>query len=155
MATKRPKRLAFGDAIARPLRGPKKDDPRSWYWQIQRELDGGRETLFSGWGTRDEMKARILDYLAHEPSPEEARRLKAASIETVRDVLEMFVGSQRARHEAGDLTKYGYQNSRNDGRHLARLLGATRVVGLRRAELETYRNTRRAEDAAPSTAQRQ
>jgi|GEM_PF-4134947 len=155
MTNKKPKRLSFGDAIARPIRGPKRDEPRSWYWQVQREKEGGRETLFSGWGTRDEIKARTLDYLAHEPSPEEARRLEVASIESVRDVLETFVGAQRARHEANDLTVYGYRNSRNDGRHLARLLGSTRVVGLRRAELENYRNTRRTEGAAPSSVKRE
>lgn len=152
---KRPKRLSFGDAIARPIRGPKKDQPRSFYWQVQRERGGERVTLFSCWGTREEIKTRTIDFLANEPSPEEAARLRMSSIETVRDVLETFVGSQRSRYEAGDLTQHGYRASRNDGRHLARLLGRLALSGLRRAELENYRNTRLIEGAASSTVKRE
>ncbi len=152
-AAKRPKRIAVGGAIARAVRGPKPDNRSIWYWQCQIARDGSRRTLWSGWGTGQEVTRIIIGLMAAAPDSElEAQ--PAGAITTVRDLLECWVGSLRARLEVGDLTGYGFRNFRTDSRHLAERLGDVALTDLRKTGMEVYRNQRLAE-AAPATVHRE
>jgi len=73
----------------------------------------------------------------------------------MRHLLEAWVAAQKARHEAGDLTKYGYRNGRNDGRHLASGIGQLSLDRLDAAQIEKYRNARLKSGAASSTVHRE
>lgn len=152
MAKKRPKTLTIGPAIARAVRGPHRDDQSRWYWQVQIEEAGGRRTLWSGWARKREVQGIAVDLLASDSPPETA---KPTETESIRDLLETWTAAQRARHEAGDLSKYGFRNSRNDGRHLVNDLGTISIDRLETAQIEKYRNTRLKAGAASSTVHRE
>ena len=110
MSTRRPKHIVVGKVIARPVRGPAKANRSSWYWQARVEVDGTRTTLWSGWGTKAEVTEIVVDLLAKRPAEEPEPDVRASELEDVRDLMEVWLGAQRARLEAGDLTIYGFRN---------------------------------------------
>ena len=154
MAAKRPKRIALGDVVVRAIRGPKPGDQRLWYWQAQRSFDGVRRTVWSGWATRTDATSIVLDLVAAAPVDDVEEEVLATWISTVRELTDLYVANLRRRLDVGDLTIYGFRNSRSDARHLAEHLGDIDVAVLRKSDIERYRNLRLA-DAAPSTVHRE
>ena len=157
---RRPKRIVVADVIVRAIRGPKPDDRDRFYWQAQRSVDGVRQTVWSGWATRAEATRIVIDLVALSASrpqlvPLGEDPLSATQLATVTDLLETWVGSRLSRFEAGDLTIYGYQNSKTDAGHIKDHIGDTAIARLRKADIEGLRNARLREGAASSTVHRE
>ena len=159
--TARPKRFHVGPIAIRVVRGPHKDDANSWYWRATAEEEGRRWNVWTGWGTVQQAQAEVAALLAANdgsaPLPAaktQAARAKGTEVTTVRDLLECFAARQRERHEAGDLTKYGYRNSRNDARNLVAGLGSIKLDRLDGAHIEGYRNASLKAGAASASVHR-
>ena len=61
---KKPSKIVIDPVRARAIRGPHKDDTKSWYWRAEYSHDGTTDTLWTGWGTRQETRDRITELIA-------------------------------------------------------------------------------------------
>jgi integrase len=153
MSASRPKRIAVGGVTVRAVRGPKPGARRTWYWQAQRSVDGVRRTIWSGWSTRAEAQRIVLELAADGAGLEDEP--PATEVQNLRDVLELWIGAQRDRLEARDITEFGFRNSRIDAKHLAEHIGATAIAQVKRPPMEAYRNARLREGGASATVHRE
>lgn len=71
----RPKPVALGDVRLSVVRGPRADG--LWYWRARRS--GARDTLWSGWATREEAIAQA-ERLVSEGLPAPAPQLRADTL---------------------------------------------------------------------------
>ncbi len=62
----KPKKMVIGTLYARVVRGPRNQEGSlvaEWYWRAERH-DGGTKTVWSGWGTADQVRKRLAGLVA-------------------------------------------------------------------------------------------
>lgn len=96
----KPTPRAVGSIRLRVIRGP--DDEGRWYWRAERYRDGGRETVWTGWGSVDEADAAVAHVLVGDAPP------TSDDCRTVRDLLSLWHGSIEDREDLARGTVEGY-----------------------------------------------
>ena len=137
----RPTPIDLSELSLSAIRGPRTD--ARWYWRARRSST--RETLWTGWATREEAArqgARLLVKPAHElTAPKRTLRTMGEVIRSWRDAQEVNQ----------DIKPETRRSLRNRSCHMLRLLDRLPVEDVTRSALEHYRNTRIQEGAAPRT----
>lgn len=148
---KRPPTRAVGPARVQVLRGPRNDDGVwRWYWRARVYGDGGERTIWTGWGTVREADAAVAKLIA-DGERTRPKRPAAEVCRTVRDVLELWVGSRETASERGELREVSLQRYRSVARALADRLGDLRVDAVALSTLEGYRDHRARADVRMTT----
>lgn len=121
-------RVVLGDLIATPMRARGERPGGRRYWRIRLRGDGTRETIQTGWWTREEAVAAVATAALR---PRTSRSAPEAAVErTVGDLCRLWRDAQVRRHEAGDLSACSIEIYRNVVR---RWLGTSLVeLGLSR-----------------------
>lgn len=94
---KKPKKIQLDDVQIWPHRPPTRNNP-CWSWRARR---GASEWIWSGRGTREEVKEQVLNALAvrtHAPQVE-----AAPEVVFVGDMIELWLGGAELRHEEGQI----------------------------------------------------
>ena len=91
--TRKPAPFGVGRVRVRPIRGP--DEADRWYWRAELTEEGCKRTIWTGWGSEEEA-VRALAAIVAEGRTEPAARSEA---ETVRDLLEFWLGSFESRED--------------------------------------------------------
>lgn len=129
---KRPAGVTVGHLCARPVRGPRADG--RWYWRCEHRADGGRETIWAGWGTRAEATQALARVVVGVAEPR-----ASGEVVTVRDLLEIHAG---ARAERPDLSPRTIRAEQQGAARLLSDLGAVRLDRLSARDLERARDAR-------------
>ncbi len=155
-APRKPLAIKLDNTTARAIRGPHKDGSGRWYWRADLYVEGQRrrETVWSGWASRDDARrevSRLLSVRNPREAAREERDARRSDVQTVRDLLEVYMGAQEARvaiwrreEEAGEaavargaavkvehsrdaLSKNTFEPRRSSARHVVRALGTLRL----------------------------
>ena len=102
MTTRKPRPLKLDNTTARAIRGPHKDGSDRWYWRADLYLSGERrrETLWTGWATRDDARQEVSSLLAQRnpvEAAQEERAGRASEVQTVKDLLEVYLWHEQSR----------------------------------------------------------
>ena len=141
----RPKPYQVGPVRVRAIRGPRADG--AWYFRAERYRDGTSETVWTGWGTV-ERTTRILAGLVADDRLDEPAEHRSEHLDTVRDLLEVWLAWQVARK---DISPHTRRNSVKAAKHLVALVGGTLLVRLNESTIEDYQHARIREGAATGT----
>ena len=149
---RRPASFRIGRKITvRVVRGPHKADPKRWYWRADRSGPDGRECVWTGWGTAAEVELQIAGRFSEGRLDDPVARARD-EVRTVRDLLEVWVGHQEERAEAGRITESTREVYARVGRRICRQpLGSCALTELRAGRLERYVNQRLAAGAAAAS----
>jgi hypothetical protein len=162
---RRPKRpvLSVGRVRVRAMAGPKDSAAGKTYrWRLEwypSGHDGKQLTRSIGWQTRHEAE-RAAHALAATglPEPEAARApsTHAAEVETVLDLLEVWLGYEAQREQNGEISPRTAAGSRTAARRLAGTAEAPRLRSVRLDEMsvrriESHRDRRLRAGDAPCT----
>ncbi|MCB9793187.1 MAG: site-specific integrase [Alphaproteobacteria bacterium] len=134
----RPKPAEVGEVRLTVTRGPRCDG--RWYWRARRKAL--RDTLWTGWATRDEAMQAVAELVAEglvSATPEDDPR-------TLNALLSEWMAHQRRRR---DLSPSAVTNYHKACRHIVAWLGELPLDALKLVALERYRGQRLAEGAAP------
>lgn len=129
----------------RVIRGPKGG---RWYWRGEVYQDGKSRTVWTGWGTIEEADRAVAAIVARDglTDPRPPRGLGAA--DTVRDLLETWLGSKRDRADLRPLTRRMHKVR---ARALIATLGGLPLDSLDFHALERHRDARLLAGIAPGT----
>ena len=141
MSRTRPAAINLGDIGLDVVRGPRTDG--RWYWRARSGAD--RETIWTGWATRDEAMREGAKLLM-KPAADLA--VTRATLRKVGDVVRSWLDAQDANLDIRPSTR---KNCHKYARHLLRLLAGLPIEALKRGPLEDYRTKRLVEKAAPRT----
>lgn len=154
MSSKRPKSIEVGAITARPVRRYRKGgdayfiraDGRA-YWQARAK--GTRQTVWSGWATRDEAMAVITRVASRTEGQTPQTRVV---VRTVRELMEAWMAHQRDRmgkpRAAGGITPRTVAFYEKAARHAVAWLGDVQVASLSAAALQDYVQARLGEGAS-------
>jgi integrase len=145
---RKPSNFTMDPVTAYARRGPK--DGR-WYWQAIRREAGKQITVWTGWATRDDARRTLAALVAEAGIPQASAARSTASMSTIRELLEYWLGAQEVRQ---DLSPYSFRNRRTACRRVAEILGDIDLTRLDLACLEQYRDTRMRLKSAPATVQK-
>lgn len=163
----KPKPIKLDTVTARAVRGPHRDGSGRWYWRADNYIgEGKRETVWTGWATREESRQEVSRLLAAQDVREAARAdrdARTGSIQTVTDLLELYLGAEAGRvdvwrqeerrgeeavakgaatvvlHSRDGLAPASYENKLLAGRHIAGdALGRIRLDRLQSDDLRDY-----------------
>ncbi len=141
----RPRTLHIDPLHVRPIRGP--DAEGRWYWRADWYRDGRDNSRAIGWATETEARRLAADLVVTggftEPKPRDGDR-----VETVRDLLEVWLGQRQLDANAGGLSRSTLEMYVARARHLSGALGDIRLSRLAVDHIEKHRNARLRE-AAP------
>jgi len=137
--------MQIGPLRVRAIRGPRDDG--SWYYRAERYRDNSSETVWTGWATVERV-TRILAGLVADDRLEEAPASRGEHLDTVKDLLEVWLAWQVGR---SDLSPHTSRNSIKAAKHVAALMGGLLLVRLQKSSLEDYQNSRLREGAATGT----
>jgi len=160
---KRPEPFEVGPIKVRVVRGPHKEDPRSWYWRAVRYQDGDERTLWTGWASRSEateIAARMVAEGLIDPDDRPAGPVLDLRRATVADLLDAWKEEQRIRAGLGEdwrplpggrasLARNTAINYRNQCKALCAILGRVRLEELSARTIARYREARRAAGRKP------
>ncbi|MCB9796075.1 MAG: tyrosine-type recombinase/integrase [Alphaproteobacteria bacterium] len=135
----RPKPAEVGEVRVTAVRGPK--DGR-WYWRGRRK--GQRDTVWTGWATRDEAMAEVARLVTR--GLPEATPTSRAELRTVHDLLAAWLDRQERRPDVKPRTVAHYRLA---ARHMVAWIGEVPVERLDLLTLERYRDDRLNEGASP------
>ncbi len=151
----KPSKIVIEPVRARAIRGPHKTDPKSFYWRGEVHHNGTTNTLWTGWGTRKEVRERITDLIAAKGldrlvAESNARRGDVTHIDTVEILMRAWIGWWLDDPEAKPSTVRGYRFA---AKRVVAGLGDVRINRLdltaleryRRATLKAWRSEKRAE----------
>jgi|GEM_PF-7031059 len=173
----RPKTINLDAAKVRVVRGPHKTDADSWYWRADLYVGGGvRKSLWNGWATREAARRKVAALLQAEnvaQAADDARAARGSEVQTVQDLLEVWLASQQARvplwereqsegrialragrvkrveHSRDALSPRSYSACKTSAQRLVRSgFGATLLGDVTKKSLRSYAA---ASDAAPGT----
>lgn len=158
-STKRPKPAEVGPVRLTVVRGPRTDG--RWYWRARRKSE--RDTVWTGWATRDEAMAAVAQEVARGRLPSSP----SAAIEaprTVGELLSAYLGARKAQIWCGDLrekpqargviAQATYDKYMFSARHLVCWLGDVLLARLDAVLLATYVVNRRHHDERPALSDR-
>lgn len=139
---RRPKPAELGPARLTAVRGPHSDGSGRWYWRA-RTKGTDQRTVWTGWATRDAAMSAVAALVA--TGAPLGTTPKATPVDTVGDLLEVWMGHQRTRTglKASTLKHY-----RNQARHLVGGLRDVRLQALDRRTVERYVSDRLREQEA-------
>lgn len=140
---KRPKSFKLKEVLVRPVRAPGKRSP-DWYWRATYWQEGREHTLWTGRATRAEVSREVMALLVDglpEPEPQK-------TCETVKDLLEEYLGSRASRADLAQSTKGANKNA---AERLAGVIGGHKLAQLDTDDLAEYRDRQLRADAASST----
>ncbi len=141
----KPRSIDLDSVHVRQIRPPSKRSP-DWYWRAVCYVNGKEETVWTGRASREEAKRIVNAKMANgELFTEKGSQ---EEITTLKDLLECWLGAQKARVDLAANTYRGYKRA---AERLEKAIGAVLITGLHRGSLERYRDQRLREDAAPST----
>ncbi len=145
---KRPKKAEVGDIRLSVVRGPRAD--RRWYWRGRRK--GIRDTVMSGWYSRDEAMAAAA-HLVNKGLPAYTP-LGVHRIRTIGDLLSAWHGYQQARVVPDGGGVGGIKPSTGNfyakaAGHLLAWLGSVSVYALSEDDVRGYLIARKKEGASP------
>lgn len=135
----RPAPVDLSELSLSAIRGPRADG--RWYWRARRSST--RETLWTGWATREEATRQGAELLV---KPVTDLCVARPVLRTVGEVVRAWVEAQAINQDLRPETRKVY---RNQSRHMLRLLDRLPVEDFKRASLEHYRNTRLQEGVSP------
>jgi integrase len=144
--TRKPK-TSVGPIRIRAVRGPRDDG--AWYWRAVKYEGGKENTVLTMWGSQTQVERVVAAHLA-AGTEDEPKARQADRVDSVKDLLEVWVASQDARHDISNRTQAIYRLS---GRHLITLMGSVILRRLDTAPMETYRDTRIRGGAATRTVE--
>ena len=138
---KKPTKITIEPVRARAIRGPKKDDPKSWYWRCEYHHDGTSDTLWSGWGTRREVREKITELVAAKGldlllEESRVRRGEVTHIATVEHLMRAWYGWWLEDPEAKVTTVRTYKYA---AKKVVKRIGSVRVARLDLTTLEKYK----------------
>ena len=138
---RKPSKIRIDPVRARAIRGPHKDDPRSYYWRAEYNHSGTTDTLWTGWGTRQEVRDRITELIAArglDRLVEEARVRSGVvtHVGTVEVLMRAWMGWWEENPEAKPATVRTYKYS---SRKVVKRIGTVRVTRLDLTTLERYK----------------
>ena len=141
---RRPSSFRVGRTVTvRVVRGPHKSDPDRWYWRADRSTPEGRVCAWSGWATAAEVEKQVAGALADGSIEDREARSDRDDVGTVKDLLEVWVGEQERRCEAGRIAESTYEAYERIGRRLCRdPLASWPLSELKTGRLEAYVNRR-------------
>lgn len=142
---KKPPSVVCGPLHARVVRGPRADG--RWYWRSERRGAGERETVWTGWATAEEVVPELARVFA-EGGP--VAPLGPADCRTVRDLLELWLGSQALRADLAERSQRGRVQAAT---RIAASIGSVEVAKIDRAALNGLHAARLRAGSAPSTIQ--
>lgn len=136
--SRRPKSWSVGPVRVRVIRGPHKE--KGWYFRAEEYRDGQSFTLWTGWAVDpDEVTRQVAWLVAKGEQAEPGRRSPGERMETVRDLMEVWVAAQEDRSDIAVRTK---KLCRAHGRLIVRALGDVSLTRLDVTTLEGYRDMR-------------
>jgi len=143
----KPDKIVIEPVRARAIRGPHKKDARSFYWRAELNHDGTTWTLWTGWGTRQEVRQQLTELIAAKGldrlvTESNSRRGAVTHIDTVGLLLRAWIGWWEDKPGAKPATLKTYRAS---AKKLVRHLGDVRVARLDLLALERYRRDRQRE----------
>lgn len=149
---RRPKPFSVGTVRVRVIRGPHKEDGQRWYFRAERYEGTDGRTVWTGWGTVAEVMRAVAALVAEgqEIAPRAARP-RDTLCETIRDLLEFWIGEQETRSESHEIRPGTLKSRRGSARHLTRLIGDVHVDRITSHTLETYKDRRLREGTATSS----
>ena len=142
---KRPRPFQVGPVRVRAIRGPREDG--TWYFRCERYEGGSSKTIWTGWSTKEDV-TRILAGLVADGREDEPQGRQRDRVETVKDLLEVWLPAQLGREKIRPSTKC---NNVKNCRHLASELGNVLLTRLNNQALERYQSTRLKQGAATGT----
>ena len=143
--TRKPKKWSVGPIRVRAVRGPKNGE---WYWRAELHRDGESRTLWTGWATRQAAEMRVAALLADGLEQPVKAGSTDRSIETVKDLMEVYVAATEDRQDIKPNTK---SIARTSGKHIVRHMSAVLLTRLTMREMESFRDARLKEGAATQT----
>ena len=138
----RPKPFSLDKIKCRIVSGPHPDDPNRWYWQAVTYGDGEQRTIWTGWGSVEEVKAALAPLLMGmqaAPSRREDR------VSTVQDLLEVWLAWQLGQPNLSEGRKL---NSKKEAEHVAAVIGDVLILRLDTTTLTEYQRVRLREGAS-------
>jgi len=140
----RPSPVEIGPVRASTMkRWRDRDGEIEWYWRAR--IKGDRATVWSGWGTRDQVQQALAELVAEGP-PQPRKVTVQATAQTVGDLMDQWTEYQQQRPNLSPYTLRHYEFS---ARHLATWLRPTLSTKVDRRVVERYRDDRLREGAAP------
>jgi len=119
------------------MRKPSKSDPR-WYWRAKLYRDGAEECVWSGRATRQEAERAVAALVAADELDRPTPRRRRDRMETVAELLDIWLAEQLGRTDLRPATK---ANKRSSVTRLRRFLGDVRLSQVRKGTLHRYRDT--------------
>lgn len=142
---RKPRPLAVGRVRARAIRGPRARS--EWYWQALVYADGGSRTVWTGWGTVSAVE-QALARLVASGGVEAGRTARTASMETVQDLMEVWVAWKENNASLAPSTR---RNAKTSARHIVTEVGDVRLERVGLETLESYADLRVRGGAASGT----
>ena len=139
---RRPKSFGVGEVRVRAVKGPRDGE---WYWRAEVYSAGSSSSVWAGWGTRKEATQIVAEIVAAGGVDVD---VTPSSVDTVFDLLDVWIGSVDAR---ADLAPATVGNYRNSAARLAQVMSQTLIERVGAGDLEDYRDRRLREGAAPSS----
>ena len=139
---RRPKPFGVGPVRVRAINGPRDNQ---WYWRAEIHENGASRSVWSGWATRTDAAKQVAGIVAEVDFDPVG---SIGDLETVFDLLDVWLGSVDARQDIAKSTQILY---RRRSRQIARVLGSVLLERIRLSDLEGYRNRRLRERAASGT----
>lgn len=136
----RPSPFAIGHVRVRAIRGPHRTRAATWYWRAELYAGGASRTVWTGWATEDEATREVAALVADGGDAEpDADEVAFDDVETVKDVLELWLGHVKGRVDLSERTQDIYERVATG--YLAKsLLRHTRIVALDVRTLEVWRS---------------
>ena len=138
---KKPSTIIIEPVRARAIRGPHKTNPKSFYWRGEVHHNGTTDTLWTGWGTRKEVRERLTDLIAAKGldrlvAESNVRRGVVAHIDRVELLMRAWIAWWEDNPEAKQTTVRSYRFA---AKRIVRRIGTVRVARLDLPALERYR----------------
>ena len=140
--TSRPRPFSLDRIKCRVVRGPHRADPTRWYWQAFAYGDSEQRTVWTGWGTAEEVKAALAPLLMGMRAAPSRREDRVTSVQ---DLLEVWLAWQL---EQPHLSEGRKANSKKEAEHLSAVIGGVLIVRLDTTALEEYQRTRLRQSAS-------
>ncbi len=137
----KPSRIIIEPVRARAIRGPHRDNKKSWYWRTEYHHDGSSDTLWTGWGTRQQVREKITKLIASKGldvlvAETRVRRGEVTHIGTVEHLMRAWYAWWLDNPEAPATTLKTYKYA---ARHVVKALGDVRIARLDLTTLEAFK----------------
>ncbi len=128
--------ITVGDIKIRPVTGRVRGE--QLYWRAERYIGAGkRETVWRGWATPGDVTIHVAGLLADGELDERDQPAEAAEVRTVRDLLEVWLGTAVAGQDKAEATRMAY---RTCAKRVVKILGDVPLRNVNEGTLCAYRD---------------